>query len=347
MISNAQPYKRPVLVLGAGVQQHRQAAREFVDQLGIPVCLTWGAADLLPETHPLRIGTFGTHGTRAANFAVQNADWLLSIGSRLDSKATGTPPQYFARAAHIMMCDIDQAEIRKMAKLGIEVEDFGGDAGEIFCWDFASFDVPEWVTRCRDWKAIYRCHGAQYDLIRHIAANTADDAIIVADTGCAVAWCMQAWEFKAGQRFLHPWNQTPMGYALPGALGAHYATGKPVTVITGDGSIMMSIGELASLRDLPVTIHLLDNKGHAMCRQTQREWMGGVYPSTSLEGGLKFPRWDRIIEAFPGINFHWHEVDPDADVDPKVKFGKPNEDMYPHLSRQELAENMLIPMVDA
>lgn len=387
---NMHKAKRPVLVFGAGIHQGHAAdeARALAELLQWPVALTWGAADLLPESNPLRIGTFGTHGTRAANFAVQNANYLLCIGTRLDTKATGSPAKWFAREAHIVMVDIDQAEIAKMAQVGVTVEGICTDAKKYISglirsigaqasipeWWPAS-DCADWLDRCQYWKRRYPAVLPEYEreegvnpyvLVRELSRLAEPGEIIVCDTGCAIAWTCQAWEFKEGQRLLHPWNQTPMGYALPGAIGAHYATGRRVICITGDGAIMMSIGELATIagNNLPIKIVLLNNKGHAMCRQSQREWMGGTYPSTSIEGGLRFPRFDACAMGF-GLNtikagryskthglhmlfdiegplFMEFMIPPDADVVPKGKAGDANENQYPYLPADVLAAEMVI-----
>jgi len=377
--------RRPVLVLGAGIHQGHaeREARELAGLLQIPVCLTWGAADLLPESNPLRIGTFGTHGTRAANFAVQNADYLLCIGTRLDTKATGTPAKWFAREAHIVMVDIDQAEIDKMEKIGVQVEGVCMDAKKFIIGLCASIraqaPLPEWwpysncadwLARCQDWKRRYPVVLPEYEqeegvnpyvLIRELSRLAEPGDIIVSDTGCAIAWVCQAWEFKEGQRLLHPFNQTPMGYGLPAAIGAHYATGKRVICITGDGSIMMSIGELATIagRNLPIKIVLLNNFGHAMCRQSEREWFGGKYCATSPESGLTFPDFNQCAYGF-GIDYTGVlegmfsgegpalcEVflNADHDVVPKGKAGDANENQYPYLPREVLEREMIVPMV--
>lgn len=401
---NLHESKRPVLVLGAGIHQANAAneARALVDLLQIPVCVTWGFCDGIPESNPLRIGTFGTHGTRAANFAVQNSDFILSIGCRLDTKATGTPAKWFAREAHIVMVDIDEAEIAKMEKVGVKVQGAPMDA-KAFISDLSAFykypfvthsyrsdigfytettqslpDRPDWLARCQDWKRRYPPVMPEYEsesginpyvLIRELSRMAEPGDIIVCDTGCAIAWTCQTWEFKEGQRLLHCWNQTPMGYALPAAIGAHYATGKRIICITGDGAIMMGIAELATIQghNLPIKIVLLNNLGHQMCRQSQREWMGGTYPATSIEGGLRFPRFDACAMGF-GMNtikggrysktyglstlldvagpaFIEFMIRPDADVVPKCKAGEPNENQYPYLSN--LADEMIVPMVQS
>jgi acetolactate synthase-1/2/3 large subunit len=360
------PLYRPVLIYGAGIHLSgcEKEAVEFARMTGIPVAPTWAALDIFPYDDPLLIGSFGTHGTRAGNFAVQNATTIISVGSRLDSKATGTPIESFAREAQITMVDIDQREIDKF---GPRVKGLCCDAKEFFL--NATIDArtfKSWVERIHKWKKEYPIsEEGPYGIIKAISEQAQEGEIICTDTGCAVAWVSQAWRFKRGQRFIHAFNQTPMGYGLSAAIGAHYATGKRVVLVTGDGSLMMSIGELATIKDLPIKIFLLDNKGHAMCRQTQREWLNGAYPSTSIEGGLKFPDFFKVGWANEVSTYHvedsrglkagisWalnakgpgmavFDVDPEADVVPKVKYGYANEDGFPLLPWEELKSQMIV-----
>lgn len=384
-----QSCNRPILIYGAGIHLSgaEQQAIDFAHMTGIPVAPTWAGLDLIPSDDPLVIGSFGTHGTRAGNFAVQNADFILSVGSRLDSKATGTPIESFAREAHISMVDIDRAEIDKFKG---RVVGICKDVKEFFLntnmWNLPGKQSSwaSWRIQIEAWKARYPVVKPEYYeedtvnpyvFINELSNQTPEDTIICTDTGCAVAWVSQAWRWKRGQRFIHAFNQTPMGYGLPASLGAYLATGRMVVLVSGDGSLMMSLGELATIKDMPIKIFMFNNLGHAMCRQTQREWMGGTYPSTSIEGGLKFPQdfgdlalsgfgifrsyidcsdkskpkhantmAEVIEEALKGDNPYFVEVkvSQDADVHPKCLFGKPNEDMYPYLSRNEFMENMII-----
>jgi acetolactate synthase-1/2/3 large subunit len=202
-----------------------------------------------------------------------------------------------------------------------------------------------------------------YVIVKELSNYCDEGDIIVSDTGCAVAWMMQAFQFKRNQRFLHPFNQTPMGYALPAAIGAHYATGKRVITVTGDGSIMMNVGELATIahNGLPVKIVLMENGGHSMCRQSQREWFSSKYPATSIEGGLSFPNFESCIHGFDidcvdrlsilmGDDYpsaYIAHIDREADVVPKNKFGFPLEDSYPHLPRDEFVKNMIVEPIRA
>ncbi|MBZ0170919.1 MAG: thiamine pyrophosphate-binding protein [Phycisphaerales bacterium] len=385
--------ERPVLVYGAGVRlaEAGQEARELARLLGIPVAVTWAARDLFPADDPgvLCVGGFGTHGTRPANFAVQNADWILSVGSRLDSKATGTPREYFAGAASIFMVDIDPAEIGKFKErlgrsfMGAQADAklFLSDAIRLVQGEEGWPDRSDWRARCLGWLERYPTVRPEYAaedgvnpyvLVRKLSEHLLPGDVIVSDTGLALAWMMQAFEFREGQRFIHAFNQTPMGYGLPAAIGAAFARpGQRVVLVTGDGGFMLNIQELALLRyhNLPIKIVLFNNGGHAMCRQTQEQWLGSKYYSTSPEQGLAMPDFCALAKAHEvravildrrediAELLEWLlvgddpalldvRISPDARLIPQVQYGRPNEDGNPPLPREELAENMIVGTVE-
>jgi acetolactate synthase I/II/III large subunit len=362
--------KRPVIIIGAGVRLAgaMDLARQLSIRIPAPIAPTWAALDMFPDDM-WTTGSFGTHGTRYGNFAVQNADWILAIGTRLDTKATGTPVETFARDAKIFMVDIDQHEIDKF---GSRVEGLCCDAKEFLTEAVKWRPVGGfhgWHERIQAWKNRYPVPSdGAYRIVKSVCENSREGDIIVTETGCTVAWVAQTWRWKRNQRFLHAWNQTPMGWGLAAAIGAHYASGKPITLLTGDGSLMMSIGELATIahRKLPIKIVLLNNGGHAMCRQTQREWLGSQYSATSVGGGLSFPNFVEATEGFKiaafniDINPPYHigklfaddlprfleaTIDPEQDVVPKVKFGYPNEDGHPLLPWDEFSRQMVTPPI--
>jgi acetolactate synthase-1/2/3 large subunit len=380
MMSNA-PKSRPILIYGAGIHLSgcEKEAIEYAERINVPVVPTWGGLDLMPSSHPLHVGSFGTHGTRAGNFAVQNATHITAIGTRLDSKATGTPIESFAREAEVVMVDIDQREINKFKG---RVIGRCMDAKEYLSSPFVPFPLTaDWRERIDEWKKKYPVVKPEYRrepgvnpyvFLEALSEQVPEDAVVCTDTGCAVAWVSQVWKWKKGQRFIHAFNQTPMGYGLPAAIGAYYAGAKSIVLITGDGSLMMNIGELATVsrKKLPIHIYMFNNQGHAMCRQTQREWLGSTYPSTSIEGGLSFPnftgwawysgnagipawiikkmegldneKWIRYKQTFEGPLFCEIEIDPNCDVVPKVKYGYPNEDGHPLLPREEFNQQMIV-----
>lgn len=362
MLHNA---KRPILIYGAGVQSCRQEAIGFAELTGIPVCLTWGAADLMRHDHPLRVGTFGTHGNRYANFAIQNADFVLSVGSRLDTKATGSPVSSFAPKARIVMVDIDQTEIQKFTKLGRGVNGEVCDAKKFLENPvITTRGNSEWRAKINAWKVKYpqvrpEYHNESginpYVFVEKLSELLRPDDVIVSDTGCSLGWMMQAFKFS-GQRFIHAFNNTPMGYGLPAAVGAAFATGKRVILITGDGGLSVNVTELATIarHSLSIKILLFNNRGHAMCRQTQRQWLKGEYPSTSYEGGLACPDFSAVANAYripvrstveklledDAMAFYEMSIDQAHGIDGQVRFGKSLEDADPALPREELAQIM-------
>jgi acetolactate synthase-1/2/3 large subunit len=379
--------ERPVIVAGWGVALSGLQAqfRAFARATGIPVALTWGAADLLADDDPLNVGRFGTHGARHANFAVQNSDLVLSLGSRLDTKSTGSPVNTFARAAKKIVLDIDANELGKFAKFGLETDLLIEDDLRIFFDLFSEAELEAtvgmrepWLAKIAHWKASLgefdRNLRAQfsglnpYDFVTQLSRLAPADATVVVDTGCAIAWVMQSWEVRSGQRVLHDCNNTAMGWSLGAALGCHFAEPeRPLLVIIGDGSIMMTLQELASIRKhgIPVKIFLLNNSGYAMIQQTQDQWLGSRYVASSVAGGLGFPDFGQIAQAF---GYKYVEIcertdvseilrsnlgsddpvlfevviPPSARVVPQVKFGRPNEDMEPLLPRDMFSAQMLI-----
>ena len=378
--------KRPVIILGWGIHlaHAEDEARALVRLLNAPAAMTWAALDLLPGDDPLAVGGFGTHGVRFANFAVQNADAVLSIGSRLDTKATGTPPSTFAREAKVMMVDIDPAEIGKFASLGVKLHlgiqaDAKAFVGALLerLGGAALPGQSPWLAKVAEWKRRYpACLPAYahevrvnpYWMVQKLSEALAEGEVIFSDTGCALAWMMQGFDFKAGQRFFHAFNNTPMGYGLPGAVGASFAKpGARIICISGDGSLQMNIQELATVvrHNLPIKILLINNHGHSMVQQTQEMWLGGHYYATSVEGGLAFPDFVAVARAYgipadtvelnadipgalrkmldsEGPYFLNVEINPAHRVVPQVKFGRPNEDADPLLERPEFLSNMLV-----
>jgi acetolactate synthase-1/2/3 large subunit len=352
--------KRPVIALGWGVHLSgaRQLAREMITRLGIPCVTTWGAADIMAG-HPLYVGTWGTHGVRAANFAVQNADLVIAIGTRLDTKATGSPASSFAPKAELVMVDVDENELAKMAKIGRPCLTVRSDAGEYMSTLQIGGNFTDWIAKIEGWKrdypAILPSYGPEspYRIMEELGRYLTADDIVVSDTGCPLAWAMQTLPFKG--RFIHAFNQTPMGYGLPAAMGAAGAHPGRVVLLTGDGGLSENITEFATVRkhNMNIKTILFNNRGHAMCRQTQKQWLGSVYHGTS-EKDVATPNFRAVASAYgiglrgsfeqlfsdSGPSFMEIRVDEEQGVSPQVRFGKSIEDADPALPEEELARIM-------
>lgn len=378
--------KRPVLILGWGVRLSKAEGEiaALIEKLGIPVLPTWAMRDFLPNDHALLIGPFGTHGTRYGNFAVQNADLVLSIGARLDTRAAGSPLTTFAREAKKIIIDIDQNELNKFEKLGMKADILINADARDFAYAFnrklagsKTINVEWWRDKIVEWKSKYPiCPTSYYRekevnpyvFMKRLSHELNEEDIIFTDTGCTLAWLMQAFEAKKGQRLFHDFNNTAMGYALPASIGASIALNKkPIICVTGDGSLQMNIQELASViyYQLPIKIFLINNHGYNMIQQTQEQWLDSRYEASTNESGLAFPDFLKVARAYgfktmniiknnlvprkirealqyPGPVFCNVEINPKHRVIPQVLFGRPIEDPEPFLDRQEFLENMIV-----
>ena len=377
--------RRPVLILGWGIYLSgaQDQVLQFIKESGIPVAPTWAMRYLLPESHPQLIGAFGTHGTRYGNFAVQNADLILSIGARLDTRQAGSPHSTFARGAKKIVVDIDSSELKKFAKLGLKIDIEVNSDARLFlerlnkkALGFNFVDTTKWMEQIVEWKKKFPIDGNRlpgsskinpYYFIKLLSKAVSSEAVIFCDTGCSLAWVLQSFEFKKGQKLFSAFNNTPMGYALPASIGASFACSKPVICVTGDGGLQMNIQELATAvkHNLPIKIFLFNNRGYSMIRQTQDQWFCSRYEASTIESGLAFPDFVKVAKAYglktvsisgskdvqKGIRQALEakgpvlcdiRIEPDHSVMPQVKYGRSIEDAEPLLDRDEFLNCMIV-----
>ena len=378
--------KRPVVILGWGVYLAgaQNEAMTFVEKSGLPVAPTWAMRYLLPANHPQLIGPFGTHGTRYGNFAIQNADLVISIGARLDTRQAGSPHSTFARGAKKIVVDIDVCELEKFKNLGMKIDlKVCSDAKDFFhhlnkkIVEIKLPDISIWKKKIEELKEKYPiCRNEYfrerdvnpYVFIKKLSEKMSPGDVIFSDTGCSVAWLLQAFEFKKGQKLFSAFNNTPMGYALPASIGASFAiAGKPVICITGDGGLQMNIQELATVvkHKLPIKIFLFNNYGYSMIRQTQDQWFNSRYEASTVASGLAFPNFIKVAKAYgyktvkisrakdvcKGIEKTLSakgpvlcdiRIRPEHGVIPQVKFGRAIEDGEPLLNRKDFLDCMIV-----
>ncbi len=332
--------KRPVIYAGNGIRLSGGIGefRRAVDLLGVPVCTYWDSIDLIETDHPLYVGRGGNMGDRAGNFAVQNADLVLAVGNRLPIRVTGYNWKTWARAAKVIMVDIDPGEMKKPTihveqAIHADAKDFltqmvaileketKKGSGDPSVWFTSGIDVDyNWVKVCRDWKADYPVV-TQEQMDQDVPANPyavfdmisralpAGITTITSNGTCCVAG-HQTWVIKEGSRFLNNNAVASMGYGLPAAIGAAVAERKEtkdpghpyVVCLEGDGSIMMNLQELQTIstNKLPVKIFLINNEGYHSIRQTQ----GNLFAEHSKvgigpeSGDLSFPDFQKLADAF-------------------------------------------------
>lgn len=312
--------KRPAIILGGGVKlaKAKDKAIEFVEKLRFPVALTWATMDMFPHDYPLLIGGFGVSSLRSGNFAIQNSDLILAIGTRLDTHETGDNLATFARKAKKVVIDIDRAELDKYEERGMNVDiTIKADVNDFFnaindrLDSIDKQDISEWAEKIKEWRNKYPACPPEYFeqeervnpyvFMDCLSKESSEGDIIITDAGSTLTWTMQGYKVKKNQRLFSAFNHSPMGYALPASIGAAFADSKKnIICITGDGGMQMNIQELATIErhKLPIKIFLINNHGYGIVRQTQDTWLDSRYKASSLEGGLAVPDFVKIAKAY-------------------------------------------------
>ncbi len=312
---------RPILLAGNGVRlaEASAALRDVIEALRIPTLGTWLSLDLFAEDEPYYVGKPGSVAPRGVNFALQNADFLLIVGSRLDVSITGYAPERLAREAVKAMVDVDPAEIRKLAAyIDIPVEADAGDFLNALLARAPSFRRPDWdpwVARCQDWKTKYPVvlpeHRAPdqkvsvYALAEALNHALPEGQIIVSgSSGAGIEIFLHALQLKAGQRVLSTAALGAMGYGLPAAIGACLASGRRETVcVDGDGGLQLNVQEFETVRrlKLPIKFFILSNEGYSSIRTSQNRWFGRL-SGADASSGLTLPDLGKVAEAY-GLPF--------------------------------------------
>lgn len=313
--------ERPLLMIGNGVRlaHAEKDLDQLLNTLGIPVASTWVAMDLIGSDHPLYVSRPGTLAPRAANFALQNCDFLLSIGARLDLPVVGWSASEFARAAHKVMVDIDSAEIGKLSQFMNTM--VCADAGD-FIREFlrqktsiAPRDRSCWLRKCDEWKQRYPLIQPQhrestgrvsiYHLAEAIAEEVApEDQLVSGSSGSGIEIFLFAYPSRKGQRVFHTAGLGAMGFGVPASIGVSLATGKRRTVcVDGDGGFQFNIQELATIAEhnLPLKFFVLNNDGYASIRASQTNFFGQPNIGCGEKTGLRLPDFRDVARAY-GLN---------------------------------------------
>jgi acetolactate synthase I/II/III large subunit len=293
---------RPVVYAGGGVALAGavEALRRFVARTDIPVVGTLKGLGVLPPDDPCWLGMLGMHGTRAANLAVQTCDLLLCVGARFDDRATGKLAS-FAPGARVIHLDVDPSEVGKLRRADVVIL---GDLVHALERLRSRPSVDAWRCECR---ALGVRHAFRYDApgngvyapaLLHRLSREVPDAIVTCDVGQHQMWVAQHWRVANPDHHLSSGGLGAMGYGLPAAIGACLGRpDTPVIAVTGDGSIMMNVQELATIRryDLPIRIVLLDNAALGMVRQWQELFFAGRYSEVDLSDN---PDFVAVAQAF-------------------------------------------------
>jgi acetolactate synthase-1/2/3 large subunit len=310
--------ERPLLFAGNGIRLAR-AEREFEElrkYLGVPTVATWCAADLVPSDDPTYVGRPGSVAARGANFALQNCDYLLAIGVRLDFAITGYAPQNLARDAHQIAVDIDPAELGKLHPY----------LQQPVCADAKAFltellkhkdqlkprSIQAWLERCADWKTRYPVVTDEhrkpeglvsiFNLAEVLGTEVSkDDRLVVGNSGSGIEIYLLACPTLHSQRLYHTAGLGSMGYAIPMAIAVSIANpGREVIAVDGDGGFMFNIQELETIHrlNLPIKFFVLNNDGYSSIRASQQAYFGKAAIGADRWTGLTIPDLSAVGQAF-------------------------------------------------
>jgi len=310
--------ERPLLLIGNGIRLSgaQSEVLELVRALDVPVAATWVAMDLIGDDHPRFVGKPGTVAARGANFAVQNCDFLLSIGARLDLPVIGWSAAQFARAAHKVMVDIDPGELGKLDEFmdATICADAGAFMHEIIRQrgTIKPRDRGEWLKKCADWKTRYPIVQAEHRApegrvsIYHLSEIIGEEAgpedqVVSGSSGSGIEIFLFAFRARRGQRVFHTAGLGAMGFGIPASIGACIASGRKRTIcVDGDGGFQLNIQELATIAhlQLPIKFFILNNDGYASIRASQANFFGAPSIGCSEETGVRLPDYRKVSHAY-------------------------------------------------
>nr|WP_207718170.1 thiamine pyrophosphate-binding protein [Clostridium saccharoperbutylacetonicum] len=300
--------KRPVILAGNGVNTAniRNKFREFVDLIGIPVVTSMIGRDVIPNYAINNFGFIGAYGHRKANFIISNSDLIISFGSRIDCRQTGSNLKVFAQNAKIIRFDIDNGELTN--KIKDDEISFVVDLKKIISiLHTEEFKIKnnylKWINACNKIrKELKGIGGMQYEnnIIKEFSYKVPDHSIITTDVGQNQVWVAQSFVMKNNQKMLFSGGHGAMGYSLPAAIGAYYGSKENVICFNGDGGLQMNIQELQFIvrENIPVKVILLNNSSLGMIRHFQEMYFESNFVQTKKECGYTTPDFEKIATAY-------------------------------------------------
>lgn len=319
VIEKLKKAERPVFHAGYGIRlsgAYKQF-REVAEKLGIPIVTYWNAVDLIEDENELYCGRAGNMGDRPGNWAIQNADLILAIGTRISIRQVGYNWKTWAREAEVIMVDIDKAELKKPTlhvemPIWADAKDFLTEMNKTLVFPLSRKE--KWLEICQKWKKEYPVvqprqweeNGSTanvYAFVHYLSSQLPENSLTAVSNGACCVVGNQTYVIQKGSRMANNSAIASMGYGLPAAIGTCIGGGNRETIcLEGDGSIMMNLQELQTIitNQLPIKIFLINNNGYHSIRITQTNLFGehtkiGIGPESS---DLSFPEFKKIAEAF-------------------------------------------------
>jgi acetolactate synthase I/II/III large subunit len=357
--------RRPLIYAGGGVINGNAAGAltEFADAFGIPVVTTLMGIGAYDTSRARSLRMLGMHGAAFANYAVDDCDFLIAVGARFDDRVAGAPERFAAKAVRIVHLDVDRAEVNKVKRVqwshvGLVAPALAALTAHGRSSGFGA-DFGAWAAELAELKRVYAMNYDRasaliqpYYVIEEINRHTKGEAIIATGVGQHQMWAAQYCDFVGPRLWLTSGSMGTMGFGLPAAIGAQFASPERLVIdIDGDSSIRMNIGELETVTtyDLPVKVVVLNNLGDGMVKQWQKLFFKGRLSASDkslhkkdfikaaqadgfryavrLEKKEDVPRVVAEFLAFEGPAFLEVMIDPDAGVYPMVGPGQSYDEM--------------------
>ncbi|MEY4530062.1 MAG: acetolactate synthase, large subunit [Deinococcota bacterium] len=369
-----QQAKKPLILAGGGIRASRanKAFLEFAECIGVSVVYSLMGVDTIAYLHPLHVGMIGSYGNRWANLAIGESDLLIVLGSRLDVRQTGAMTKEFKGGKPIFHVDVQTAEMNNRV-VGCEtltenLPSFLEAAIQTSAAWLENIDYSGWKQQLTNMQLEYADTLELKDItginpnqfMHQLAQDSSLASAFIVDVGQHQMWAAQSLEIAAHQRFLTSGGMGSMGFALPAAIGAAFASQAPVVVIAGDGGFQCNIQELQTIvrNQLPMKLVVINNQTHGMVRQFQQSYFHGRYQSTlwgydapdftrvAMAYGIEAQTISREEEIQTALEWLWIEpnkpqllqimIDTNTNVYPKIAFGQPITGMEPEYQPLEM-----------
>jgi len=310
--------KRPMVVVGNGclLSDSIKDVKRFIKKNKIPYTASWAALHHFSSSDPLNMGSFGVAATRYGNFAIQNADLIIFLGTRLSAQKIGGNLSAFAPLAKKVIVDIDKEEFSNHRlpkinlKINCDVKKFLEDLNKIKLFKPTNI-INSWIREMNILKKNYPILNKNnlinekfvdpYYFFDKFYLNIKKNSIVIPDASANLIWTYQTLKTDKNPEMFTAFNHSPMGYSLAASVGAYYGSkNKKVYALIGDGSVPMNVQELETIKNYNIDsiIIVLNNKGYGLIKQTQETWLKSIYAGTDKSSGLSLPDNVKIASSY-------------------------------------------------
>ena len=306
--------KKPIIVVGGGIKcsNTKKQLIDFINRTNIPVMSgPHSAVDIVNNDYKYYAGRFGLLGQKSSNFLIQESDLIISLGSRLNPKMIGYDSLKFAPNAVKFIVDIDSNELKKTKfsnstyKWNIDLKDFFAVSDKILTPNIESWQNHIFCKRKKENLVLQKHldlkkYVSTYVFAQKLEKYLDNDSVIVTSDGTAHVVPLKTICLRGNQQLFSNEGTAPMGYGLPASIGAYYGCKKPILCIEGDGSLMMNLQELETVKhhDIPIVIFIINNQGYLSIKLTQNSFFNGNLVATDSSSGVSIPEYKNIAKAF-------------------------------------------------